>query len=38
MNWREQPPDIQPPRMSDLLRAVSALDAVFLLALSLIHI
>ena len=32
MNWREQPADIHPPLISDLLRAVSALDAVFLLA------
>jgi proteasome lid subunit RPN8/RPN11 len=32
MNWQEQPADIQPPLISDLLRAVSALDAVFLVA------
>jgi proteasome lid subunit RPN8/RPN11 len=32
MNWREQPADIQPPLISDLLRTVSALDAVCLLA------
>jgi proteasome lid subunit RPN8/RPN11 len=32
MNWQEQPADIQPSLIVDLLRSLSALDAVFLAA------
>src|SRR5688572_26948551 len=32
MRWQEQPPDVEPAPVTELLRTVSALDAVMLIA------